>query len=86
MKFIIKETGERIKILEMHDVIVFGKYKGKTIRQVKDIDAGYLMWAFENIDWFKMSEGDMEKIEDELVMDMGRVADTINSEDDKEGE
>lgn len=31
-------------------IIPFGKYKGKTLPEIKEIDAGYITWAKENID------------------------------------
>lgn len=31
-------------------IIPFGKYKGKTLLEIKEIDAGYITWAKENID------------------------------------
>lgn len=41
----------------LDDIINFGKYKGKTIHQVLHSDASYLVWAHNNIKWFKLSEG-----------------------------
>lgn len=30
-------------------VIAFGKYSGKTLPQIKEIDPGYISWAKENM-------------------------------------
>ena len=46
------------------DVFWFGKYKGKTIEEVFEKDALYLAWCLDNIDSFRMSEEDEERIDD----------------------
>ena len=30
-------------------IIPFGKYKGKTLPEIKEIDSGYISWAKENM-------------------------------------
>ena len=37
----------------------FGKYQGKTLDQVAQIDAPYLFWCFRNIEKFLISEEDL---------------------------
>lgn len=32
-------------------VLPFGKYKGKTVMEVRSIDAGWLRWAMANVQW-----------------------------------
>lgn len=39
-----KEHRRCIKILKPNDMLSFGKYKGKTIREIFDIDTNYLLW------------------------------------------
>lgn len=36
--------------------MTFGKYKGIPILQVIAEHIGYIMWCFENIDWFKLND------------------------------
>lgn len=40
----------------LNDVMTFGKYKGRTIRDVLSIDASYLLWAQRTIEQFKLAE------------------------------
>ena len=34
----------------------FGKYKGKTPNEILELDAGYLIWAYDNIEQVIMSD------------------------------
>jgi hypothetical protein len=53
-----KEMGfSEVKELGLDDLINFGKYKGKTVHQVLHMDASYLVWAHDKIEWFKLKEG-----------------------------
>ena len=36
--------------------LTFGKYKGQDIKYIILTHIGYIMWCFENIDWFKLSD------------------------------
>lgn len=36
--------------------MTFGKHKGKTLTQVMVIDPSYLLWAHENVDFFKLDD------------------------------
>lgn len=36
--------------------MTFGKYKGKPILWVIALHIGYIMWCFENIDWFQLND------------------------------
>ena len=38
------------------DKLTFGKYKGKTIREVLQIDADYIKWCQDNVKGFSMDE------------------------------
>ena len=37
-------------------VLTFGKYKGQDIKYIILTHIGYIMWCFENIDWFKLTD------------------------------
>lgn len=36
--------------------LTFGKYKGQDIKYIILTHIGYIMWCFENIDWFKLTD------------------------------
>ena len=36
--------------------MTFGKYKGQPILKVIAEHIGYIMWCFENINWFELTE------------------------------
>lgn len=36
--------------------MIFGKYKGQDIKYIILTHIGYIMWCFENIYWFKLTE------------------------------
>lgn len=36
--------------------LTFGKYKGHDIKYIILTHIGYIMWCFENIDWFKLTD------------------------------
>lgn len=38
------------------DLISFGKYINKTVRQVCVLNPGYLLWAHNTIHWFKLDK------------------------------
>ena len=40
----------------LNDTLTFGKYKGKTIREVLQIDADYIKWCQDNVKGFSMDE------------------------------
>ena len=44
-------------------MLTFGKYKGKTIKEVVDINPGYLKWAVSNIEGFNLTPEIVELIE-----------------------
>ena len=46
-----------------NDLITFGKYKGKTLAEVAKVEARYLLWANEKIDWFDIDEDYLIEIE-----------------------
>lgn len=50
----------------------FGKHKGETVDSVAENDPAYLVWAHENIDWFKLTKEQYEALlMDEAVDDYG---------------
>ena len=50
--------------LNLDSKLAFGKYEGKSIRQVFDEDEQYIVWAAETIDSFKL-EGEAKRLLDE---------------------
>ena len=42
--------------LDLDSVLTFGKYRGKTLKEVFDLDIYYLVWCLENITWFNVSQ------------------------------
>ena len=36
------------------DIITFGKYKGKTLNEIAELDAGYIVWLDEEIKSIKI--------------------------------
>lgn len=58
-------------------VLDFGKYKGKTLDEVGDIDPSYICWLHENVKTVKISkwlveacERDVREEDEELYGDM----------------
>jgi len=45
---VIEERKKTIKVMQPDDIISFGKYKGKTIKEICDIDRNYLIWLANN--------------------------------------
>ena len=41
-----------LKIPGIHNIFTFGKYKGKTLLEVLDNDAQYIVWCIHNIENF----------------------------------
>jgi hypothetical protein len=42
---------------ELHQVIAFGKHKGKTYKQVIDTEPSYIDWCLTNIANFRLTKG-----------------------------
>ena len=38
----------------------FGKYKGKPIKQIILTHIGYILWCFDNLQWFSLTEDEQE--------------------------
>lgn len=49
--------------LERASVISFGKYKGKTVQDVIEMNPGYLIWANENVSFFALSSPLLNEVE-----------------------
>ncbi len=47
-----KESANHIPL---DGVMTFGVFKGKTIQQVADERASYLVWAIKNVKWFEIT-------------------------------
>lgn len=57
---VIEEMNNTIKVMQPNDVISFGKYKGKTVKEIYDLDSNYLIWLANEssdivIDFSKLS-------------------------------
>lgn len=50
LKNILNETASVPEVNIDTYVLPFGKYKGKTLKQINQIDRGYILWAKENMD------------------------------------
>lgn len=49
--------GKHVKSFKgLEDKITFGKYLGKKIKDILEIDPSYLIWAHNTIDWFKLED------------------------------
>lgn len=55
-------------ILTYKYVFTFGKYKGKTVREILDINPSYLQWVHENIPHLELSDYLLDKV-DEAVQE-----------------
>ena len=49
---IMKEREATIKVLSADDVLTFGKYKGKTLREIHSKNPNYLIWVSQNTNDF----------------------------------
>ena len=49
---VINERKATIKVLSPDDVLTFGKYKGKTLREIHKEDPNYLTWVSQNANDF----------------------------------
>ncbi len=45
-------------------IMTFGKHKGKTVKEVMETDASYLLWADENVQGFELSNYLRDKAEE----------------------
>lgn len=44
------------KVMNQERTLPFGKYKGQEIKYIILTHIGYIMWCFENISWFKLTD------------------------------
>jgi hypothetical protein len=49
------------KILTLDGKVTFGKYKGYTVQYVLDENPRYLVWASENVEFFKVEQGILDR-------------------------
>jgi uncharacterized protein (DUF3820 family) len=49
---VMKEREATIKVLSADDVLTFGKYKGKTLREIHSKKPNYLIWVSQNTNDF----------------------------------
>lgn len=50
------EKTEEKNIYNLRDKIPFGKFKGKTIEEICNLDSSYLVWAIKNVRDFNLSD------------------------------
>ena len=43
-----------MQTLQPNDTITFGKFKGKTLNEIAELDAGYIVWLDEEIKSIKI--------------------------------
>ena len=51
-----------MKFYDLDSQITFGKYEGKTIREIVDLQPNYIDWCATNLDHFYISEDLIEEI------------------------
>ena len=49
-------TSNNVTMFYLYSSLTFGKYKGKTVEEVMTLDPGYLLWAYNNIEWFTIDK------------------------------
>lgn len=69
------QFGKDKRPYTLDTVFVFGKYKGKSVSQVLDINPRYVQWCLETIEWFKLDK-----------FAIARLDEYMNSEDDDGGD
>lgn len=52
---------------ELTGIIHFGKYRGKTIADILDLNPSYLLWADKNISDFKLSRKALYEVFDAIL-------------------
>lgn len=58
------KANNKPKQYGLGDILQFGKHKGCTIAFVLDEDPGWLMWAFENLESFDLSDEMLERVQE----------------------
>lgn len=56
-------TAKPVKVYSLNDVLEFGKYKGKTVKEVISCDSRWIKWAMENAERFFF---DVDEINEEI--------------------
>lgn len=51
-----------MKFYELNSVFYFGKYQGKTVMEILDLQPSYLDWCAINLDHFLMNENVIDEI------------------------
>ena len=67
-----------MKLLTFKTVLNFGRYKGKTIGDVYDLNASYLQWAMKDIKWFKLSKKETNMIIEEAMYEEQEINSAID--------
>lgn len=58
---VIEERKSTIKVLSPDDILSFGKYKGKTLREIHQEDSNYLIWLSQNKNDFVIDFSSLDK-------------------------
>lgn len=58
-------------------VFGFGKHRGMTYLDVREIDPWYIQWCAESIEWFKLTPDEKEYV-DELVDEQSGPTDELD--------
>ena len=58
---VMKEREATIKVLSTDDVLTFGKYKGKTLREIHSENPNYLIWVSQNTNDFVIDFGSLNE-------------------------
>lgn len=48
-------------------IFTFGKYKGLYLSDIVEDNPEYVLWCLENIEWFKLSPSDEDKVYSEAI-------------------
>lgn len=59
----LREIYNRPTITDKQHVLTFGRYYGKTVEFVMELDPSYLIYCHNNIDWFDLSSNLLLDIE-----------------------
>lgn len=69
-------------LLGLKDKLPFGKYKGKSVEEVIQENAKYLIWCAENISWFALTTEVQDELSKELAKRAVRVFDVYGDLDE----
>lgn len=65
-------------MFSLTDRLNFGRYRGKTIKEIANSTPSYLEWCLKNVSWFKMDEKATQYVHDAAVAADGFFPSRIN--------